>query len=197
MILEDKKEIRKEIKKRLSLYKDNFNRASDEITNKIISSEEYINASTVLSYMPLHDEVNVNINLMTEKKRVFIPKVREETTTIDFFRYTDKTKIQRGAYTILEPEEDGEIFDLSSPEKYGNILALIPGRAFTIDGKRLGRGKGYYDRFLSGLIKIFPKDKVTIAGVCFMPQIIPDIPTEDFDIKMDFVFYNDRQMTNK
>ena len=59
-------------------------------------------------------------------------------------------------------------------------VVLIPGLAFTLLGDRLGKGKGYFDKYLSSL-------KVIKIGVCFEEQIIPALPTEAHDVQVDFV----------
>jgi 5-formyltetrahydrofolate cyclo-ligase len=59
-------------------------------------------------------------------------------------------------------------------------LIVIPGLAFTPEGNRLGRGAGFYDRFLSTI----PGDTVKI-GVCFEFQLLPEIPVEYHDVKVD------------
>jgi 5-formyltetrahydrofolate cyclo-ligase len=64
-------------------------------------------------------------------------------------------------------------------------IIIVPGLGFTSDGKRLGRGKGFYDRYLehSSVIKI---------GIGFEMQIEEDIPTDPHDVKMDFVVTDHR-----
>ena len=59
-------------------------------------------------------------------------------------------------------------------------VLLIPGMAFTEDGGRLGRGKGYYDRYLEN-------HRVLKIGLCFEFQILDRLPREDHDIEMDFL----------
>jgi 5-formyltetrahydrofolate cyclo-ligase len=59
-------------------------------------------------------------------------------------------------------------------------IVIVPGLGFTPDGKRLGRGKGFYDRY-------FEKSPAIKIGIAFEMQIIKDIPTEPHDVKMDFV----------
>jgi len=63
-------------------------------------------------------------------------------------------------------------------------LIVIPGLAFTSDGYRLGRGGGFYDRFLSTL----PEYTVKV-GVCFAFQILPEIPHVDHDVKVNALVY--------
>ena len=78
---------------------------------------------------------------------------------------------------ILGPNE-------SAKEVTPNIV-IVPGLGFTKDGARLGRGKGFYDRYL--------EDKSVIKiGIGFEMQIEQDIPTDPHDIKMDFVVTDQR-----
>mgnify|MGYP001027393104 CR=1 FL=1 len=59
-------------------------------------------------------------------------------------------------------------------------LMIIPALAFDKENNRLGRGKGFYDKLLenSNTLKV---------GVCFPFQFLDKIPTEEFDVKMDYV----------
>jgi 5-formyltetrahydrofolate cyclo-ligase len=67
---------------------------------------------------------------------------------------------------------------------------IVPALAFTPDGRRLGRGKGYYDRALARLKHECAAHGwlLTLAGYCFDFQIIDDIPVEEHDICVDVVF---------
>jgi 5-formyltetrahydrofolate cyclo-ligase len=66
---------------------------------------------------------------------------------------------------------------------YASIdVAIIPGMAFDNKGHRLGRGKGYYDRFLSQLTS-----KTKKIGLCFPWQLVDVVPTDKNDISMDCV----------
>jgi len=62
-------------------------------------------------------------------------------------------------------------------------LLFVPGVAFTADGHRMGRGRGYYDRFLAR-----PDFRATTCGVCFAEQIVPHLPMEDHDLPVNRVF---------
>lgn len=61
-------------------------------------------------------------------------------------------------------------------------VAIVPGVAFTADGRRLGQGGGWYDRFLSGL-----RPDATAIGVCFAVQVVGDLPVEPHDVRVDVV----------
>ena len=87
--------------------------------------------------------------------------------------YGKDTDFAVGDFNILEPQN----------EPYtGNFdLIVVHGVAFDRQGNRLGRGKGYYDRFLCQHLK------VKRIGICFDFQLVDSIPTEPFDIRMDEV----------
>lgn len=149
-----------------------------ELSNNTLASLEQLpafkEASVLLLYYSLPDEVYTHhfIEKWKDKKTILLPVVIDDE--LELRHYTGINDLQIGAYGINEPI--GESFT-----DYNFIdLVIIPGVAFTKEGDRLGRGKGYYDRLLPRLSS--PK-----VGICFPFQIVPDIPTEPFDIKMDIV----------
>jgi 5-formyltetrahydrofolate cyclo-ligase len=79
-----------------------------------------------------------------------------------------------GKQTAL-PEDAG--LDPTWPD-----VIVVPGLAFTADGRRCGQGGGWYDRFLPGR----RVDCMTI-GVCFEPQLVDDLPTDEHDVILDAV----------
>lgn len=158
---------------------------SFRICEKISVLPEFQKAQAVLVYMPLADELNtlpIVSELFLSGRRIAIPKVNPETGSMDFYWITPESKLNKGAFGILEPADYDVMCNFS--EVYGNVLVIVPGRAFTEDGKRLGRGKGFYDKFLSGTGKKFTK-----LGVCFPFQIVDDIPVEENDVLMDSVIF--------
>lgn len=80
-----------------------------------------------------------------------------------------------GAYGIPEPRRESPVL---TPEAFD--LAVIPAVAFDRTGCRLGRGGGYYDRYLGKL-------RGVRAGLCYEQFLLPAVPQEAHDIKMDYV----------
>jgi 5-formyltetrahydrofolate cyclo-ligase len=92
-----------------------------------------------------------------------------------------------GSYGIMEPKlEKRKKIELN---EIG--LALVPGLAFDRTGNRLGRGQGYYDRFLS----LLPK-QVKCVGLAFDFQVLDQIPVSDSDIRLDLIVTNDSNYGN-
>lgn len=85
-----------------------------------------------------------------------------------------------GAYGI--PEPDPAVFPACGP-KSGAIL-LCPGLAFDKEGHRLGRGKGFFDRFLAGRRALFG----SVCGVCFKELLLPSVAVLPHDAEMDQIF---------
>lgn len=133
-------------------------------------------AKVVLAYYSLPDEVDTHVlidELVAEGKTVLLPKVLDDTT-MELRRYTGLQDLCEGAYHIMEPV--GMTFtDLSQID-----VALIPGVAFDAQGHRLGRGKGYYDRFLSLI-------STKTLGLCFDFQKVAEVPVEAQDVAVDKV----------
>ena len=88
----------------------------------------------------------------------------------------DAQSLSAGAYGIMEPQY-GEPCRAEESE-----LRVVPGVAFAEDGRRLGRGKGYYDRYLSRA-----ELRAFTVGVCYGCQLRDDIPAEPHDKKVDMV----------
>lgn len=147
------------------------------ILSRIASSESIKSAKTVALYASLSDEVQSFelIELLSQTKRVVLPRVAGND--MDFYPYTPSS-LKVGAFGIEEPQGSEPI----SPNEIDVIV--VPGVAFTTDGKRCGRGKGYYDKYLSR--SGFRAIKI---GVCYTEQLAEDIPNEPHDIVMDYMIY--------
>ena len=151
-------------------------RASHPLT-KLSRHPRLADAHTVLLYSALPDEVPtlpLLNRLTTEGKTVLLPRVVSDTD-MELRRYTGPNDLEPGAFGIMEPT--GELFT-----DYDLIdVAVVPGMAFDREGHRLGRGKGYYDRFLAQLPHIYK------IGICFPFQLVDKVPADAHDMLMDEV----------
>lgn len=73
----------------------------------------------------------------------------------------------------------------------GLDLILVPGLAFTRSGQRLGRGKGYYDRYLHHYRQLSGVRPVTSVALAFKEQIFDSIPTSEHDVIIDVVLFDE------
>jgi len=83
--------------------------------------------------------------------------------------------LNAGAFGITEPRGS---CPLISPNRLD--FAIVPGVAFTLEGRRIGRGKGHYDRLLASVGGVK-------CGVAYDEQIVEAIPSEPHDVRMDWI----------
>lgn len=178
--MKSKETIRKEIRDRKRHFNsDELREMSLPVVSALLENEHVLSAHTVMAYCSLSDEVDTRqlLNrLVAMGKRVLLPKVTN-STRMELREYHGEADLISGAYGIMEP--DGPTFT-----DYAAIdAAIVPGMSFDKDGNRLGRGKGYYDRFLTLLPHAY------LIGVCFGFQLSDEVPHTDYDIRMNEVIY--------
>jgi 5-formyltetrahydrofolate cyclo-ligase len=105
-------------------------------------------------------------------KKVAVPVIRGEDKLIASLLKNSDNALSPGPYGILQPRESREL----SLEEID--LVIVPGVAFDKKGNRLGRGRGYYDRFLKDLtLRGIPS-----VGIAFDFQVVDNIPTLPHDL---------------
>ena len=205
----DKSQLRKEfLSKRAAIAPSIIAKASKKIVEEIISSKEFNNAKIVSCYHPFRNEVDLlslltiprasspwchehssknrqilsaensakSDNLATYKAIAF-PRIVKRSEKLDFYLAKDPDDFEKGVFGLMEPK-----LSLPKVEIDEIDLFLVPGVAFTRSGGRLGYGGGYYDETLKY------KKPVSLAfGICFDIQLTESIPSEEWDIKMDFI----------
>lgn len=191
--LSTKNELRSEVRARKKLFS---NEQLEALSLSVMSAVEQIpqvgKASTIMLYSSLPDEVGTRDllrRLHAAGKRIVLPAVVSDTE-MELRVYDGDQSLREGRYGIMEP--CGMEF-----AKYSEIdVAIVPGMAFDRQGNRLGRGKGYYDRFLHKLKAMralaSPDQDATeapiyIIGVCFPFQLYGQIPVDSNDVGMDLV----------
>ena len=104
-----------------------------------------------------------------------VPKSLTENYGLDFYLIDSLSSLKRGHYNILEPDTS-----LCRRVQVYEGVCIVPGLAFDRGGRRLGFGKGYYDRFLE-------KGSFITAGLCYECCVFDEIPHEDHDAVMDYL----------
>ena len=178
-MIQTKKDIRREVKKTILALDENEKlQQSNHVCEQLRRLIEQRAPRCVALFAPLPDEVDITSLVADIGCRVVLPRVgdmADGTPEMEFFDY-DAQSLSAGAYGIMEPQ-DGE------PCRAEEIdLMVVPGVAFAEDGRRLGRGKGYYDRYLSRV-----GFRAYTVGVCYGCQLRDDIPAEPHDKKVDMV----------
>ena len=193
----DKNLLRKEMKLlRESLGEAERTFASHKACVTLIKSELFQSADIVLSYMATGAEADpfrLSSAALSAYKMLAFPVCAKTGQTMDFYfvhgaadEQAFLAQFSRGRHGILEP------FPLPSarlslpPVRAKNILAVVPGLAFSPRGGRLGYGAGYYDRYLPELRQKAAEHDctLTLAGFCFDCQLRKDLPLEAHDVPM-------------
>lgn len=146
-------------------------------------------ASAVLFFAPLPDELDVWPLL--EESLAFgttcaLPFFDTRNSSYGARKITNTANdIVTGKFGVREPGSACEDIPL---EKFN--LILVPGLAFDLNGNRLGRGVGFYDRLL--------RDTAGIkCGVCHDGQLFPEIPSDLHDVKVDFILTPSKLLRRK
>ncbi|MCQ9206928.1 MAG: 5-formyltetrahydrofolate cyclo-ligase [Omnitrophica bacterium] len=179
-----KKQIRKELLDRLNNQaRDEAFRKSSIIKGKLFSMPEFKNAKIVMLYVSMSGEVDTGDMIdeaLRAGKRVALPRCRSQETIVPKEISDRKNDLEKSIYGIYEPKKHKK--DIK-PETID--LFVVPGVAFDKENRRLGRGKGYYDKFLGKL----PPGKLTI-GLAFDLQMTENLPCDSHDIPVSKIITN-------
>lgn len=190
----EKVRIRKSVLKKLAqMDAVEIHRASDKILTDLIETTWWREASLILTYLSMTKEVATDRMIEAAHKagkEVAVPCIDGKSMLF----YTLSPAGQEYTfnwYGIREPERNGKPFQFA--EVSGKqILLVVPGLAFDSERNRLGRGAGYYDRFMHELRQA-ARFTLTALGVFFHTQLEPSIPTDPWDQRLDAIL-TDREL---
>lgn len=178
--IERKQTIRREVRRRIKeLGVDAMSDAAREIFAEVELTEQFQKAECVALFAAMKDEVPTDETLrrwLAMGKRVVVPRV--EGDVMRFYDYSPE-RMQTGAFGIEEPM-GGEEYPASCID-----LIIVPARAFTKGGARLGRGGGFYDKYMS-----LPGFRAYKIGIAFGCQMFDELPTDSHDIIVDEVIFS-------
>ncbi|MFH1798908.1 MAG: 5-formyltetrahydrofolate cyclo-ligase [Candidatus Omnitrophota bacterium] len=176
--MREKQAVRKEMTSRLREQDFQLRvEGSGKIQKMLLTSEEYRNAGTVMTYVSLPLEVSteyfIKETLRLRKKRVVVPYIGQNDQEITASELTEIENLEKGPHGAFQPKES-RVKAVSLKEI---DLIVVPAVAFDKKNMRLGRGKGYYDRFLS-------KKDLSLAktiGLAFRFQVLDQLPSCPYD----------------
>jgi len=148
---------------------------------RVLKSTAFQSAVCVMLYMPLRSEIDVMsvaLEAFRLGKVVCVPRVADGGKSMHAveIKSIDDESMASDALGVPAPRSGREIMQESID------LVIAPGVAFDVRGGRLGRGGGFYDRFLAKAHR-----HTTTIGVCFDFQLVDEIPTEADDIPVQAV----------
>lgn len=176
-----KQEARALIKERIRQFDPMEKEKADQgIYHQVMESSEYKKAHTIFCYVSTQDEVNtwpIIARALEDGKEVSVPLCVGKGI-MEARKIKNLKDLKKGAYGIMEPKE--ECLKVSKDQI---DFAVIPCVGADKEGRRLGHGAGFYDRFLrdSRFFKMM---------ICYEKMMFEKVPTEGHDIVMDQVIYS-------
>jgi len=180
-----KKEIRKQVLNDLRNQKEEERlRKSLVIQERLFALPEFFNSKTILFYVSSDGEVETSDMMKQAKnigKTIGLPYIFKKTKQLIPVLIGNLENLEVGPYGIKQPSYDPEF--CVAPEALD--LCVVPGVAFDRTRHRLGRGAGYYDRFLSTL----PPRTHTI-GLAFQFQVFDCLPHQEHDVPVSHLIFD-------
>jgi 5-formyltetrahydrofolate cyclo-ligase len=139
----------------------------------------YLLLCSVALYHPIQNEVEtaeIREHALMAGKSVFYPRVGTDDA-LELIRIGSAMEFSPGRFGVLEPT--GKI-RLASQDRE-KLVVFVPGVAFDLHGRRLGRGKGGYDRLIKELAG------ATLVGLAYDFQIVDEVPAEAWDQRVHYV----------
>ncbi len=177
-----KKSLREEMRSKLLSQSPEERAAKSRlIRGKLFKEALFKKAACVCFYVSLPTEVDTSAiidDALVMGKRVVVPLSDLENKEVKLYQIKDRSDLREGAWRVLEP----------IPEKTRAVAAeevdcvIVPGIAFDKRNNRLGRGRGFYDRFLQAFGAETPK-----IGLAFSFQVVQEVPHESHDVPLDLI----------
>lgn len=179
-IKKEKDELRLEYsERRKNMDRSERDRRDAAICRAAVNLVSFRYAEYVMLYAATDEEIDVSEIARAaweSGKKVAFPKCDKETHTMKYHIVSSLDELSKDAYGILEPSADAPVYDPKSDA--GGSVCFVPGLLYDKAGYRLGYGKGFYDRYLSGY------SGCTI-GVVYSDYIVPSVPRGRFDVTVN------------
>ena len=160
-------------------------RRSAQVARRFQDAPAWADARVVLCFLSMPGELDSGGIIQAARasgKRVAVPRIEQDVICFRFLP-PDAGELPRDRWGIPIPPAEWEQLALRGGTR---VLVATPGPAFDRIGNRLGRGKGFYDRFLRRARSALGKD-ITAIGVCFSEQLVPEVPHTEMDQRLDGV----------
>lgn len=152
----------------------------DRITQKLLATFEYVEATTVLTYVSVSSEVSTMMFIecaLRDGKTVAVPRCLPGHC-LEFVAITSLDQLIAAPFGLLEPPKE---LPALTEEQMDASICIVPALLVDIKGYRLGYGAGFYDRFLS----TFPGKKICLAYQQNLSRTM--LPHTAFDVAVDLV----------
>lgn len=167
----------------------------------LCTSTLYTDAGSILCYHALPGEApteNIIMRSLSEGKNLALPKINGNAMDFFFIENNKPLEMQltMNSFGIAEPSNAAPVFDSKMLlhnflDTAKHVLVIVPALAVTKSGIRLGRGGGFYDRYLANLLHARQGTKkqvnTVLCALCYAFQIEHVLPYEKHDVYMDYI----------
>ncbi|HVE81720.1 MAG TPA: 5-formyltetrahydrofolate cyclo-ligase [Myxococcales bacterium] len=179
--MEQKAALREDLlARRKALTPDVIDSRGIKVQSRFLATPYYHRARTVALYAPIRGEVptrDILTAALRDGKVVCYPLSHVHGRILSFRAVRSEQELEPGRLGVREPPSSAELIPVEQID-----LFVVPGLGFTSDGKRLGRGGGYYDATLRAA-----SERARRVGLAFAEQVVSGIPTTAEDVDMDLV----------
>ncbi len=144
-----------------------------KIKNRLLNMWAIRQVDTVLCYVSTDIEVDTRefiTALLQMGKRVAVPRCEDGKTEMNFYYINSLDELSSGSFGVDEPDPQKCVM----VGKTEGSVCIVPAFMFDKSGYRLGYGKGYYDRYLSGY-------KGNTIGICYDDNIVDELYHGKYD----------------
>jgi 5-formyltetrahydrofolate cyclo-ligase len=152
-----------------------------QVQERLLESDFYRSSRCIVLYAEKDNEVatdQIFADALASGRRVLFPRVIPEYRGLALVRVCSRDELRPGTFGLLEPTGS----EIVPPAKLGRALICVPGVAFSLEGLRLGRGGGYYDRLLAAT-----GSQVATAGLAYSFQVLDRLPESPDDRRLQLI----------
>lgn len=160
----------------------------DRITQKLLAISEYVEATTVLTYVSVSSEVSTRMFIecaLRDGKTVAVPRCLPGHC-LEFVAIASLEQLVAAPFNLLEPAKE---LPAVTEDQKNNSICIVPALLVDTKGYRLGYGAGFYDRFLS----TYSGKKICLAYQQNLSKT--ELPHTEFDVAVDMVITESEVLT--
>jgi 5-formyltetrahydrofolate cyclo-ligase len=154
---------------------------SMQVQKRLLESDFYRISRCIVLYAEKDNEVateQIFADALASGRRTLFPRVIPEYRGLSLVRVCGRDELRPGTFGLLEPTGS----EIVPPTKLGRALICVPGVAFSLEGHRLGRGGGYYDRLLAAT-----GSQALTAGLAYSFQVLDRLPESPDDRRLQLI----------
>jgi 5-formyltetrahydrofolate cyclo-ligase len=154
---------------------------SKQVQERLLESDFYQSSRCIVLYAEKDNEVateQIFADALASGRRVLFPRVIPEYRGLALVCVCSRDELRPGTFGLLEPTGS----EIVPPAKLGRALICVPGVAFSLEGQRLGRGGGYYDRLLAAT-----GSQAVTAGLAYSFQVLDRLPESPDDRRLQLI----------